>query len=115
MSLEYEPSSPSEFIPRLQIVHRVSSSLLVPLDPSFRALSRRLKFTVRRHQFVSQGIACGRIVGDKEYKGPGWEGAGIALHAHTLEIDGAQAVLLKPYLTQSNIEWFEKVNSPTKS
>ena len=32
-------------------VHRVSSSLLGPVDPSFRALSGRLKFTVRRHKF----------------------------------------------------------------
>jgi len=32
-------------------VDRVSSSLLGPVDPSFRALSGRLKFTVRRHKF----------------------------------------------------------------
>ena len=31
--------------------HRVSSSLLSPVDPSFRALSGRLDFTVRRHKF----------------------------------------------------------------
>ena len=31
-------------------MHRVSSSLLGPIDPSFRALSGRLKFTVRRHK-----------------------------------------------------------------
>jgi len=35
----------------LWIVHRVSSSLLGPVVPSFRALSGRLKFTVRRHKF----------------------------------------------------------------
>ena len=35
----------------LQVVHRVSSSLLGPVDLSFRALSGRLKFTVRRHKF----------------------------------------------------------------
>ena len=29
----------------------VSSSLLGPVDPSFRARSGRLKFTVRRHKF----------------------------------------------------------------
>ena len=33
------------------ILHRVSSSLLGPAVPSFRALSGRLKFTVRRHKF----------------------------------------------------------------
>ena len=33
------------------VVHRESSSLLGPLDPSFRALSGRLKFAVRRHKF----------------------------------------------------------------
>jgi len=32
-----------------ETLHRVSSSLLGPVDPSFRALSGRLKFTVRRH------------------------------------------------------------------
>ena len=32
-------------------VYRVSSSLLGPGVPSFRALSGRLKFTVRRHKF----------------------------------------------------------------
>ena len=32
-------------------VHRVSSSLSGPVDPSFRALSGRPKLTVRRHKF----------------------------------------------------------------
>ena len=32
--------------------HRVSSSLLGPEDPSFRALSGRLKSMVRRHKFL---------------------------------------------------------------
>jgi len=39
------------FIRRRKVVHRVSSSLLGPVDPSFRALSGRLKFMVRRHKF----------------------------------------------------------------
>ena len=34
-----------------EVVHRVSSSLLGPVDPRFRALSGRLQFTVRRHKF----------------------------------------------------------------
>ena len=33
------------------LLHRISSSLLGPVDPSFRALAGRLKFTVRRHKF----------------------------------------------------------------
>ena len=33
------------------VLHRVSSSHLVSVDPSSRALSGRLKFTVRRHKF----------------------------------------------------------------
>ena len=37
-------SGPNPFV-------RVSSSLLGPVDPSFRALSGRLKFTVRPHKF----------------------------------------------------------------
>ena len=32
-------------------IHRVSSSLLGPVDPSFRALAGRLEFMVRRHKF----------------------------------------------------------------
>jgi hypothetical protein len=35
---------------RVKVVHRVSSSLLGPEDPSFRALSGRIQFTVRRHK-----------------------------------------------------------------
>jgi len=37
---------------RLKVVHRVSSSLLGPVVPSFRALSGRLKFTVKRSKVV---------------------------------------------------------------
>ena len=36
---------------RLYVVHRASSSLLGPVVSSFRALSGRLKITVRRHTF----------------------------------------------------------------
>ena len=36
-----------QFIRRLKVVNRVLSSLLGPVDLSFRALSGRLKFTVR--------------------------------------------------------------------
>ena len=39
------------FICRLQVVHRLASSLLGPVDPSFRALSGRLKITIRLHKF----------------------------------------------------------------
>ena len=39
------------FIRRQYNVHRVSSSLSGPVDPSFRALSGRLNFTVRRRKF----------------------------------------------------------------
>ena len=34
-----------------EVAHRASSSLLGPVDPSFRTLSGSLKFTVRRHNF----------------------------------------------------------------
>ena len=36
---------------KIHCVHRVSSNLLGPVVPSFRASSGRLKFTVRRHKF----------------------------------------------------------------
>ena len=36
--------------------HRVSSSLLDPVDPSFRALSEHLKFTVRRQKFNKDSL-----------------------------------------------------------
>ena len=38
------------------ILHRVTSSLLGPVDPSFGALSGRLKFTVRRHKFNEDSL-----------------------------------------------------------
>ena len=37
----------------------VSSSLLGPVDPSFRAPSGRLKFTVRRHKFNQDSLPWG--------------------------------------------------------
>jgi len=41
---------------RTAVFLRVSSSLLGPVDPSFRALSGRLKFTVRRHKFNKDSL-----------------------------------------------------------
>ena len=38
-------------------VHRVSSSCLGLVDPSFRALSGRLKFRVRRHKFNTDSLS----------------------------------------------------------
>jgi hypothetical protein len=43
----------------------VSSSLLGPVDPSFRALSGRLKLTVRRHKFNNSSFSFGRSIGEK--------------------------------------------------
>ena len=43
----------------LLVVHRVPSSLLGPVDPSFRALSGILKFTVRRHNFDEGSLFLG--------------------------------------------------------
>ena len=40
----------------MQVLHRVSSSLSGPVDPSFRALSGRLEFTVRRHKFNKDSL-----------------------------------------------------------
>ena len=48
---------------RFYIVYR--QSLLGPVDPSFRALSGRLKFTVRRHKFNKD--SCSR----RAFRGPG--------------------------------------------
>ena len=42
----------------LTVVHRVSSSLLGPVNPSFRAFSGRLKFTVRRHNSNQDSLVC---------------------------------------------------------
>jgi hypothetical protein len=40
------------FMPKITcVVHRVSSSISSPVNPSFRAISGRLKFTVRRQKF----------------------------------------------------------------
>ena len=40
------------------VVHRVSSSILGPMDHSFRALTGCLKFTVRRHKFNKDSLRC---------------------------------------------------------
>ena len=47
MSLKYEPAS------------AVSSGLLDPVDPAFRALSGRLNFTDRRHKFNKDSLPAG--------------------------------------------------------
>jgi len=39
-------------------LHRVSSSLLGPVDPAFRAFYGRLKFTVRRHKVNKDSLSC---------------------------------------------------------
>ena len=39
-----------------KLVHRVSSSILGPVVPSFGALSGRLKFTVRSHKFNTYSL-----------------------------------------------------------
>ena len=39
-----------------EVAHRVSSSLSGPVVPSFRALSGRLNFTVRRHKFNKDSL-----------------------------------------------------------
>ena len=49
-NLTLNSASVLHFFRRLEVVLRVSSSLLGPVVPSFRALSGRLKFTVRRHK-----------------------------------------------------------------
>jgi len=41
------------------VVHRVSSSLFGPVDPSFRVLSGRLEFTVQRHKFNTDSLSVG--------------------------------------------------------
>ena len=43
----------------------VPSSLFGPVDPSFRALSGRLEFTVRCQEF-NEGSLCGRAGADGE-------------------------------------------------
>ena len=48
---------PLRFVRRLWVLHHVSSSLEGPVDPSFRALSGSLKFTVRRHTFDKDSLS----------------------------------------------------------
>ena len=36
----------------------LQASLFNPVDPSFRALSGRLKFTIRRHKFNKESVPC---------------------------------------------------------
>ena len=46
-----------QLIHRLQVLHRVSSSRLGPVDPSCRTLTGRLNFTVRRHQLDTDSLS----------------------------------------------------------
>ena len=46
------------------VLHRVSSSLLGPVDPSFRALPGRLKFTVRRDEFDTDSLSVSSVWGE---------------------------------------------------
>ena len=48
-SVSLQKTPPTTHDPKF--LFQVSSRLLGPVDPSFRALSGRLKFTVRRHTF----------------------------------------------------------------
>ena len=55
-------------------IHRVSSSLLGPVDPSFRALSGCFKLTVRRHKSKKKSLLRGgapRMVA-LNHTGPPW-------------------------------------------
>ena len=54
-TLNTEPSTPEPPV-AVSSVHGVSSSLLGPAVPSVRALSGRLKFTVRRHKFNKDSL-----------------------------------------------------------
>ena len=64
---------------------RVSSSLSGPVDPSFRSLSRCLKFTVRRlkfnkgslHEFGLDSLVCAESLAEAEQR------ADAALHTRT--------------------------------
>ena len=47
----------ANIIRRLSVLHGVSSSRLGPVDPSFRALSRRLRFEVRRYKFNEDSLS----------------------------------------------------------
>ena len=49
---------------------RLAASLLGPVDPSFRALSGRLKFTARRHEFKTDSLPCGRQPWQRSRSGP---------------------------------------------
>ena len=50
-------SSQRSSLARAPRAQQVSSSLLGPVDPSFQALSGRLKFTVRRHKFNKDSLS----------------------------------------------------------
>ena len=47
----------SSTVKSLQVVHRVSAGLVCPVVPSFRALSARLKFIVRRLKFNKDSLS----------------------------------------------------------
>ena len=56
-AVSYERGAQVGAFPWVRIcLYRVSSSILGPVDPSFRVLSGRLKFTVRRQNFNEDSL-----------------------------------------------------------
>jgi hypothetical protein len=58
-----DDSSPAFIACGFQVVHRVSSSFLGPVDPLFRAISGRLKLKVRRHKSNKHSLLHGLGLG----------------------------------------------------
>ena len=61
LPLHLSPAPPDNARPASDEAQCVSSSLLGPVVPSFRALSGRLKFMVRRHKFIKVGPKVARV------------------------------------------------------
>ena len=71
MSLRYEPSSAGLWLTERRKRDVGLASLLGPVDPSFRALAGRLKYTVRRHMFQKDYL-CWQEYGSQRDGGGTW-------------------------------------------
>ena len=74
----------------LKLLYRVSSDLLGPINPSFRAISGRLKFTVRRHKFNQDSLSLegGGAVHTRGFSVSGEGGGGLYTHGENVIVVG---------------------------
>ena len=91
----------------VEVVHRVWSSLLGAVDPSFRALSGRLKFTVRRHKFNKDSLVQGGFLGVGRDHGVDGDSERVGVDGQCVgeedQVDEHRHVHCPPFAHQSHV------------